>query len=118
MSKPKILELEEKMDNQIETFDLTMETGYTQSTDNVNKGYYNKITKQVTLVFFIYGTFNNEWKTIASIPEKYRPTGGIYIECTYGAGRSLINITPDGTVKAFCNTDSSQIRGMGTYYTF
>ena len=103
----------------IETFLITLKSGYSFAEDAQNKCYYNKITKQVTLVYYINGPMNTTWKDIGTIPKKYCPQKTIYIESTSGVNRSLIKITKEGTVQAWVAQENlNAVRGTATYYTF
>lgn len=103
----------------IETFSITLEKGYSFAETNQNCCYYNKITKQVTLVFYINGPIYDNWLTIGTIPEEYSPPKAIYIESTVGVDRALIQVCSDGLIKAWTQQKNfNNVRGTGVYYTF
>lgn len=101
----------------IEKFDITLEDGYSFGEGFLNKGYFNTITKQTTLIYFIRGPLDANWRKIGTIENKYSPPDGIYIESTYGVGRGLIHINKNGEILAWLDSGQNQIRGTGTYFS-
>lgn len=105
--------------NQTDTFNIILENGYTYGDEvYLNKGYYNKLTRQVTIVYFIFGTVDATWRKMARVPSQYKPIARIYNESTYGQGRNLIYIDFDGSIWVWGGDGISQTRGNITYYTF
>lgn len=112
--------IENAINGQIETFDVTLKSGVSKVTSGVNKGYYNKSTKQVTILLNLNvgKSFNGEHISVAQVPSEYAPSGDVYATGT-AAGGSLLQITiaSDGNVNFWSVVnDSSQGRGIITYF--
>lgn len=106
------------INNQIEHFELPLESGYSVYQEGTtNKGYYNKITHQVTLNLWFTGTFGSgAWHAVASVPEKYRPPVNTYFEAAASGGNRVM-VQLDDKVRTYSADNITQLRCCITYYT-
>ena len=105
--------------NPIEKFQITLGGAYSFSTgDEMRQGYYNKITKEVTLIYKING-LSAGWQstTLATLPSQYRPSGIIYMPTGSGVSRSFIQIDTNGEITAWLDGQGgNDIRICGSYF--
>lgn len=112
--------IENAIDGQIETFDVTLKSGVSKVTTGINKGYYNKSTKQVTILLNLNvgKTFDGSHISVAQVPSKYAPSAEVYTTGTALGGSLLqVTITSNGNVDFWAAaTPSSQGRGTIIYF--
>lgn len=104
--------------NPIEKFQITLGSAYAYDTNAVNQAYYNKITKEVTLIYHITG-LSQGWQStnLATLASQYAPSGKLYIPTGSGVTRSFIQIDNTGAITAWLGDGGGRdIRICGSYY--
>lgn len=115
-----INEVNTEVNNQIVQFDFTTINGVTKNGSGVNKGYYNKLTKQVSIYFLcdLPEALSGNNLTIISFPQGYAPSKLIF-STGLMAGVDLVQlgVLSSGNIEAYSfNNSSTQIRGCVSYF--
>lgn len=115
-----INEVNTEVNNQIVQFDFTTINGVTKNGSGVNKGYYNKLTKQVSICFLcdLPEALSGNNLAIISFPQDYAPSKLIFSTgLMTGVDLVQLGVLSSGNIEAYSfNNSSTQIRGCVSYF--
>lgn len=113
-------EVNTKVNSQIVQFDFTTINGVTKNSAGVNKGYYNKLTKQVSVYFVceLPKALGSDNLAFISLPSAYTPSKLMFFAgLMVGVGLAQFGVTSAGRIEAYSpGSSATQVRGYVSYF--